>query len=547
MANTQDNSYQITDRFSVKKALVQNFLLIFLPASLLLSGIFYAYSELSKDYELQTVMIREAAALKSASELTSLLLEQKLSDLLVLAEGETLRKYLHEENTKNRIHLAREFSLFARRKPKYAQIRLLDTEGNELIRVNNSNEVQTIVPQGNLQNKAPRYYFQRTNTLSQGDIYISPMDLNIENGEIIKPFQPTIRFATPVFDGYGVRRGIIVINYSPSELLDRIAEFFEPMLGNAVIVNSNGFWLMGVPDEKLWGFMFNRSETYADEHPEVWAAIEKSEHGTIGNEDGLFIFQRSYLLNRQRLGALENLSLPKDTSAQGIDAPHWILVSQISPAQLDELTSHRAAIATASYMTLFLVIGIISLSFAKTAVQKKLAYHRLQERAVTDELTGLANRREMKKIGEREFIRAQRFNRPLSVMMLDLDHFKSVNDTFGHHTGDQVLKHVATIFLSTIRLQDLVARFGGEEFVILMPETEIEGAILLAERIREKINKQPYHDKEDVVTINISIGVSTINEADSDYKQTLIRADKALYQAKERGRDRVEVMLVDEQ
>lgn len=542
MSGTQQITHQIDDRFSIKRELIRNFLLVFLPASLLLSGIFYAFSELSKDYELQTILIREAAALNSASEVTSLLLEQKLSDLLVLAEGETLRTYLHHDSLPNRIHLTRDFSLFARRKPKYVQIRLLDTMGNELIRINNSAGTQTTVPSTELQNKSYRYYFQRANSLKQGDIYISPMDLNVDNGEIIKPFQPTIRFATPVFDGYGVRRGILIINYSPSELLDRITELFNPMLGDAVILNPDGYWLMGVPEEKRWGFMFNRSETYATQYPQVWAAIDKSEHGTLGNNTGLFIFRKIYLLDRKRLGTLENLSLPEETTNPLLHDPYWILVSQISNSKLDELSSSRAAIATGSYLTLFLVTGFISYTFARTAVQKKLVYWQLQERAVTDELTGMANRRELNKVGEREFLRAQRFSRPLSIMMLDLDHFKTVNDTFGHNMGDQVLKHIATICQSTIRHEDIAARFGGEEFVVLMPETDIEGAKQLADRICINIKKQPYHHVEGDISMTVSIGISDVTTGDTDYRQILTRADKALYLAKEHGRDRVEIL-----
>jgi len=102
---------------SIKRELFLSFLILFIPASLLLSLIFYAFSSLSHKYELQTILIREEAALDNANALTSLFFEQKLSDLLVLAEGETLRKYLQDDSQKNWIHLSREFSLFARRKP----------------------------------------------------------------------------------------------------------------------------------------------------------------------------------------------------------------------------------------------------------------------------------------------------------------------------------------------------------------------------------------------------------------------------------------------
>jgi diguanylate cyclase (GGDEF)-like protein len=545
MAPLWNISPEVSGGFSSKKRFLYYFLLIFIATFLLLTTIFFAYSSITQKHELQTKLVNEAVELKSSSKIITLLLEQKLADLLVLAEGEILREYLYDNSMANKVQLAREFLLLARRKPKYAQIRMLDTEGNEIIRINNSFGSPEVIPTSELQNKSHRYYFQQTMDLPQGDVYISPMDLNVEYGEIVQPLEPTIRFATPVFDGYGVKRGIVIINYSPDELLERVASLADTLVGDSVILNSDGYWLTGVPEEKLWGFMFNRKESFASNYPSVWSAMNQADHGTLDTDEGVFIFQKCRLILRENLGTLENLALVDNPAKLHNHDPYWILVSLISKAKIDELHAEHAIISSVTYLTLLLVASLFGFLIARMAVEKQLAYRQLQERAVTDELTGAVNRRELNKISQGEFVRAQRFKRPLSIMMLDLDRFKVINDTFGHSAGDQVLKHVTTICQSTIREQDLLARFGGEEFVILMPETGIEGAQQLANRLCANIRVLPYKHLHNEILITVSIGISTLNEDDADYGQILVRADNALYEAKTAGRDRVEVILKD--
>jgi diguanylate cyclase (GGDEF)-like protein len=526
--------------FSEVRELIASFLLLFLPASFLLALIFYAFSNQTREYELQTILLREELALNDASILTSLLFEQKLSDLMVLTEGEVLRSYLHDQSLKNWTHVAREFSLLARRKPNFFQVRYIANDGREMVRINNRESGQEIVPHGELQDKGNRYYFRETIKLKAGNIYLSPLDLNIEHGKIEQPIKPTIRFATPAFDGYGKKQGIVIINYTPDELLQGVAGHLKALQGDAMMLNSEGYWLQGGPQGRQWGFMYGSDDTFAKRKPDVWAAISSSKGGTYFSNDGVYIFQKAYPLDQQNLGTLENIAASTAAAIDsGKEKRYWIYLSYISNDLVEELTAKRALIASVNYLLLFLVVGVISALFARNSVQKKLAFRKLQLYATTDDLTGLANRRELDKVALREFKRALRFSRDLTILMFDLDHFKAVNDNYGHNIGDRVLRHVADICANLIRGQDFLARYGGEEFTILLPETDLDSGSRLGQRICDEIAANPFQHGQHLISQTVSIGASEIEEGDEEVDNLIYRADKALYEAKKRGRNQV--------
>ncbi len=161
-----------------------------------------------------------------------------------------------------------------------------------------------------------------------------------------------------------------------------------------------------------------------------------------------------------------------------------------------------------------------------------------QTQAITDALTGVYNRRGLHQLGDFELRRARRINRSFCIMIFDIDHFKRINDHYGHKAGDQVLQKLAEQCQKTSRTVDLISRYGGEEFVILLPETNLESACRVAERLRQSIMNEPFPTDAGALRITISIGVAEAREIDTLH--TLIeRADVALYKAKETGRNRV--------
>ena len=167
------------------------------------------------------------------------------------------------------------------------------------------------------------------------------------------------------------------------------------------------------------------------------------------------------------------------------------------------------------------------------------AADQLLELAAIDDLTKLPNRRQFLKSLEREFTRAQRYDRPLSVLMIDADDFKLINDRHGHFAGDEVLRAVADRLRAFARKTDLLGRLGGEEFAVALTETDMPSAVETAERLRREIAAEPFQVAAGKIQVTVSVGVATRRASDDNAAEVLLRADQAMYLAKSGGRNRV--------
>jgi diguanylate cyclase (GGDEF)-like protein len=165
-----------------------------------------------------------------------------------------------------------------------------------------------------------------------------------------------------------------------------------------------------------------------------------------------------------------------------------------------------------------------------------------QNLVLTDPLTGLYNRRGLFEIGKIEFARSHRAERPFSAIMADLDHFKQINDNYGHFTGDCVLQNFASHCRESVRDVDLIGRYGGEEIVILLPETDLQTAVIVAERLREAVANNPLQIADEIaIEVTASFGVAQMDEHTLNLETLIARADQAMYIAKHKGRDRVAI------
>ena len=215
---------------------------------------------------------------------------------------------------------------------------------------------------------------------------------------------------------------------------------------------------------------------------------------------------------------------------------------------LHAISLHLGPLAPLNARALLVVHGFnVAVVFAMAAYTARFYYatvrraeKRLAEQAATDPLTGLSNRRNLLTLAEQAQAQALRTNLPTALVIADIDHFKRINDQLGHDAGDQVLVHIGLLLSRTCRAQDIVARWGGEEFLILLPATNGEAALALAERIRQTVAAQPLVYAHASITPALSLGVAELEPGET-LDSAIARADHALYRSKEEGRNRVTV------
>ncbi len=215
---------------------------------------------------------------------------------------------------------------------------------------------------------------------------------------------------------------------------------------------------------------------------------------------------------------------------------YWIFDKILPPAEIFVGQSSLDHVAIALFL-----ISLGSFNFAQAAFVIGRMARRLTELSETDQLTRLANRRTLMRQMTVEDARLRRTGRDYAVLMLDLDHFKKLNDTYGHHAGDLALKEVADTVKDVIRANDLLARYGGEEFLLLSPETNLEAALILGNRIRERVMTLSIAVGTETVKVTTSIGIAMSAIDETHFEEVIKRADDALYQAKARGRNCVVV------
>ncbi|HEU4409332.1 MAG TPA: GGDEF domain-containing protein [Polyangiaceae bacterium] len=184
-------------------------------------------------------------------------------------------------------------------------------------------------------------------------------------------------------------------------------------------------------------------------------------------------------------------------------------------------------------------VGGLILKFLSGDDVESQYHEEIYRMTIFDGLMQVYNRRYLYEALEREIIRARRHGRDLSVVMFDIDHFKQVNDRYGHLAGDFVLKELARVVQSRIRRDEVFARYGGEEFSLVLPETNLDGAAALAETLRRKISEHPFTFQAETIPVTVSMGIAMLSEAERGSVELIQRADEKLYEAKRSGRNRV--------
>jgi len=330
----------------------RRFLMLFLPVAFLVVGVSMILFAFKENSVRSIIKGRETFWISEQNQKIQILLQGVISDLRILASNEGIRALVEnpgEPHATGEIKAA--FLAFVRFRGQYNQVRVINSAGKEFIRVNYNSGRPGIVPEEALQYKGRRYYLRETLSLEKGEIFISPMDLNMEHGTIEKPLKPVIRVGTPVFDTRGQRRGIVILSYLAVGLLDNLGQLpFNTTPGRVQLLNSDGYWLKAPDPEDEWGFVLEerKDSTFESRYPRAWKTVSTDESGQFLTKEGLFTFTTIHPTSSASRAGPGVSPLP-----QGSGISSWKLVSRVSPQDLQVLTR--------SFLNVVLLVGLVVL------------------------------------------------------------------------------------------------------------------------------------------------------------------------------------------
>jgi diguanylate cyclase (GGDEF)-like protein len=477
---------------------------------------------------------KKAIPIRNIMDLRNQLLDQfevVRSDLLYVTEMAGLNQLIKTGDIPNRDFLISDLKVFSEHKKKYDQIRYIDETGMEKIRINLLHNKAVEITDNELQNKKDRYYFIEAMQFKKGEIYVSPFDLNMEQGKIEEPYKPMIRFATPVFDDVGKPRGIVIFNYLGQSILDKIENSDKKESESYALLNSAGYWLYDPEGLHQWGFMFEdkKHTTWGWRFPDLWEKVGKQD---ISQND-----TKDQFISSVRIKPFGDLKFNGHTE-------DWILVSSLPASVInDEVDALQEVLVLLGWIISILSM-IISLVLAQSIVKAKNAAEALQEAALHDSLTGLPNRNLFFDRIDKMWKQSVRYQRHFAIAFIDLDDFKEVNDTYGHDVGDLLLKELGRSFQEGVRASDTIARFGGDEFLAILDGVDDEVDAKIVARKLIAMATEDRNLKGHKIKIGVSVGLAVFSPDKGENVQDLLRrADEAMYAVKKTAKNGFEISL----
>ncbi len=387
--------------FEKPRGVARRFALVFSAALLLLVATGAAHFLIRERTGRIEVETRERLNLGLGKGAIDRGLQDVISDLAFLARHNENSDLFSDDNEAARRALAEQFRVFSRQKGKYDQIRVLDETGHEVVRVNYNGGEPFATAEAELQNKSERYYFTETWALRDRDVYISPFDLNIEHGHIERPEVPMIRFGTLMLGTRGNKRGVLLLNYLGSSLIDDFKEATANIADHVMLLNSDGFWLSDPGDRTEWGFMYGLDDTLAKRVPGVWQRIKAEESGQFYASEGLFTFATIH---------------PVSDSAARVPY-YWKAVSQVAPRRFTASLSGFLRQTLPLYVTMFALLAAGSFLVALTRFhhrqvvtefESERRFRELLERRVEERTHALRRTEEEKNLVVQRLIQAEK-------------------------------------------------------------------------------------------------------------------------------------------
>ena len=514
---------------------------VFLLINLIATPVFWVFHRMTRETVSRSIREEEMLEIAYTAEQIVSSYQSFWADALYLSSNRTLIAWLQDQVEYETA--AADLLNFARSRRVYDNVRFLDMQGNERIRINENNGYFFVESKNALQNKAHRYYYQESAKLKQGEIYLSRLDLNVENGEIEIPYRPMVRIGTPVFDDAGNKRGMLVLNMPGNQVLDYVDTLSAVPSRQIMLVNGHGYTLKGPDPEKEWGFMFaekNRTG-FAWSYPKAWQRIFFEHQGQFFLDKGLYTFagidpRFSYV------PVLDRTSVPPESIHKPGGSYPLKLISFYPAGEYRALLWERAKGLLLGYFASLLVTFIFSLIIARFLVIQLESRKMIEHLALHDSLTGLPTRRLFYDRLETALKLVHRNRQHLAVLFLDLDNFKKLNDSAGHEAGDILLVETARRIQQNLRESDSVARLGGDEFVVLLENVDTrEDLRLVAQKILSAV-REPCEIKGRRVAVSVSIGAAMAPDQAETVDDIIRIADEEMYTAKRAGKNQLKTL-----
>ena len=488
----------------------------------------YVFEKNAREAEFNEVMVHERQTIDLEEKLLGNELSMLIADLAYLTNvfwDEFEGHDSYEEATDHWLEFSFQHGI-------YDQIRYIDKNGDERIRINLANGKSYAVDEDGLQNKADRYYFTETINLPEGDIYVSPVDLNIENGALEVPYKPMLRLSTPIYSPEGEFAGIIIINYLAGSSLETFRSIAEESYGTLVLLNGEGGWISSGDVRRDWNFMFDgRKELNFAWYYDEWDFIGEGS-GQEVTETGLFTYTRVDLKDKIK-------SHDKDIESKvHLADGSWCIVSYLERGADPDIVFVDELMPLAVHIFFSEIILVISVILISPALGFLLylyvkSYRKTKIFSEYDSLTKLLNRRTGTERLEAMLSEKERRKMEISLCFIDVNGLKQVNDILGHKMGDELLQSVSDVIQSSIRENDFVARMGGDEFIVVFSGIGKEVAEKIWDRICD-IFKEINETENRPYAISVSHGIVSCDKdsepisADEFIKQ----ADALMYEQK---------------
>ena len=493
------------------------------------------YLSVSLIIRINSDKIQQAEIVNSEEQLVDIektIVSNKVNRLVtdVLYIADSLR--LNDISSGDYSEIEKQWMAFSNRKKIYDQIRYIDLEGNEIIRINYSEEGAYVTKKQDLQNKKDRYYFTDTIILKQDQIYISKMDLNVEQDKIEQPIKPMIRLSTPFYGNDGKLKGIIILNYYANDLLNQVKKIASSDKGYIFMLNSNSYWLYNEENSgKEWAFMYDNklNESFSNLFPNEWKTITKNGAGSLITSNGLFSFSNILTSNE--------FSANFTSHSIVLDEGDWYIVSYLSPVNqkgvlfFENIPEKILAICKMNIWVFFLFLGI-SFMIAILITINKIEKEKIKYFSEYDTMTGIYNRRAGFEKLNKLYKDAPKNTGKISICFIDINGLKDVNDHLGHEAGDELILSIVNGIKVNIRDTDFVCRLGGDEFLIIfsnMDEIEAENVWSRINDVYREINESEGRK----YIISASHGIEEFKFNSNEYIDEIINhADEKMYSEK---------------